>query len=227
MQHEITYWFDRTYKRRGLKYLRPMEAYSIFLTLLQAKKDETLLDVACGGGLLLKQSLQRGLQTCGIDISPVAIELAKSLVPEAILHVSNAEELPFADQTFDCITCLGSLERFINRNKALLEMKRVSKRNARFCIMVRNAHTFSWLFLRRLLGLQNKTANQDAKSLTEWKQLFEQADFVIDGVYPDHWPIQRLKKWLLLNRGVDYEKIRKPFISLNLSKEFIFILRQK
>ena len=34
----------------------------------------------------------------------------------------GAKQLPFADGAFDYVTCIGAIERFLDRDKALLEM---------------------------------------------------------------------------------------------------------
>ena len=52
-QAEIKQWFNGTYKRFGLNYLRPIEAYTLFLELMQPVSGNKILDVACGPGQLL------------------------------------------------------------------------------------------------------------------------------------------------------------------------------
>ena len=44
-QSEIATWFDKTYQKHGELYLRPKQAYYIFLHLLNAKKEEKLLSI--------------------------------------------------------------------------------------------------------------------------------------------------------------------------------------
>ena len=53
-QADVTRWFDETYRAKGLEYLRPLQAYPIYLQLLDARPGHKLLDVGCGPGLLLK-----------------------------------------------------------------------------------------------------------------------------------------------------------------------------
>jgi SAM-dependent methyltransferase len=84
----------------------------------------------------------------------------------------NAERLPFADGTFDCVTCIGSIERFLDRGAALREMQRVAKPDARFCFLVRNASTFVWRVWRQWLGRRQVQGHQDARTLAQWRELF-------------------------------------------------------
>jgi len=55
-QEQITQWFNNTYAKRGFWYLRPKQAYFIYLEILKAKPNQKLLDIACGLGRLLEAS---------------------------------------------------------------------------------------------------------------------------------------------------------------------------
>src|SRR5262245_32829418 len=123
-QTGIAAWFDATYRTKGLRYLRPLRAYPIFVQLLEARPGERLLDVACGPGLLLKAARERGVDASGIDLSREAVALAKQLLPGVDVQQGNAEQLPFADGTFDCVTCIGAIERFLDRSAALRARQR-------------------------------------------------------------------------------------------------------
>ena len=227
-QKEIADWFNRTYSLRGEMYLRPVKAYYIFLELLKVKSKESILDVACGLGRLLEAGRKYNLDLNGIDISEVAISKAKLKVPEAKVEVGNAEELTYADATFDYITCLGSLERMIDLPKVLAEMQRVSKPNAKFCFLVRNIDGLSWQFVKKGLGLVNKKGHQGAKSREEWESIFDQAGFQQLAIYPDQYPIK--KRELITTLGlkkIDYFKISKGIVPLKNAHEFIFILEKK
>ncbi|MCA8954712.1 MAG: class I SAM-dependent methyltransferase [Planctomycetes bacterium] len=229
-QTEVAAWFDRTYQTAGFKYLRPIEAYPIFLQLLDGKPGERLLDVACGLGLLLKAATLRDIQPTGIDISAAAIEIAQRFVPQADLRVGNVEQLPFADGAFDMLTCIGALERFLDRERALQEMHRVLTPTGRMCVMVRNAQGVGWKVWRKWLGQQNHTGHQDAKTLEQWRALLESQGFDVQGVYMDQWGRQKLRRLLRGFRPRDLtqpEPVARPLLSLRLAYEFILILRKR
>ncbi len=228
-QSGIVHWFDRTYATRGLRYLRPVEAYRIFLSLMDVRPGSRLLDVACGPGQLLMAADSFGARLSGIDISSVAIDLCRKRLPNADLHCGNAEQLPFADATFDHITCLGSLERFIDREKALREQFRVAAPDARFCYLVRNAESFKWRFFKEKLRLKNEEGHQDALTLYEWRSLFEKTGFEIIRELPDHWPAMKWRHYLRLGLGIPVNYSAAPASGNNLSRanEFIFLLRKK
>ena len=226
-QIEIKNWFDKTYKSRGFNYLRPVNAYDIFATLLNPDEHKSHLDVACGPGLLLKAFEKTKVKSYGLDISTEAIIKCREFCPEATVQEGNAENLPYKDKTFDSISCIGSLERMIDRNAVLQEQKRVLKDAGELCFMVRNAENFTWKYLWKPLGLYNKKGHQDALNLEEWRALFVKNGFEIIKIYPDHWPYYRLIKTFFPWKKMNTAKIRKFPLSLNLAYEFIFHLKKK
>lgn len=225
-QEEIKAWFDQVYRRKGFAYLRPRRAYDIFATLLEATPGKRHLDVACGLGLMLKTMSNRGVETHGVDISSEGVRQAKTYCPEATVAVANAESLPFEDHSFDYLTCLGSLERMLNREQVLQEQVRVAKPGARFCFMVRNSEHVIWRFILKPLGLQNKTGHQDALNLEEWTHLFRTCGLKPVRVERDHWPYFRLLEWIWPFRKVDTSRPRKLRYPLSWAYEFIFILEK-
>ena len=229
-QEDVAAWFDGTYAAKGFDYLRPLAAYPIFVQFLGAQPGESLLDVACGPGLLLKAALLRGVVPTGIDLSRAALDMAAAFVPEAEVHQGTAEELPFADGTFHHVTCVGAIERFLDRPRALAEMRRVARDDGRFCFMVRNSATVVWKFWRESLGRRNKQGHQDALGLHEWKELFHAAGFTVENVYIDQWFRQRLRRVMRGFRPRDLrqpEPVAKPFLPLRFANEFIFLLRKR
>lgn len=114
------------------------EYYARCLALAEPKRGERLLDVACGGGYLLMEAERAGLVAHGIDIAQAAIERARTFAPRATLTRGDAEALPYDDASFDVVTCLGSLEHFLDPSKALEEMRRVLAPDGRAVLVVPN-----------------------------------------------------------------------------------------
>ncbi len=227
-QQGVRAWFDGTYRDHGFAYLRPMAAYPIFLQLLDAQPGERLLDIGCGPGLLLKAALLRGVEPHGVDISEVAVGMARKYVPESTCQVANAEALPFTDDSFDLLTCIGAFERMLDRRLVLDEMQRVIRPGGRLCLMVRNATAPGWRIWRQLLGRQNHAGHQDAKGLREWREMFESVGLTIDAVHMDQWGRQKLRRWLRGGRHPDFsqpEPIARPWVSIHNAYEYIFLLR--
>jgi SAM-dependent methyltransferase len=227
-QAEVAAWFDATYRSKGLRYLRPARAYPIFVQLLGARPGERLLDVACGPGLLLAAARERGVVASGVDLSAEAIALAQHTMAGVDARVGNAEALPFPDATFDHVTCLGSLERFLDRGAALREMTRVAKPTARFCFLVRNASTPVWRLWREGLGRREVAGHQDACTLDQWRELFAANGLAVGDVLPDQWPRQRWRQLLPWRRPRSgrREPVARSWWPLRWCNELVFVLHR-
>lgn len=223
-QQAIVDWFDVVYERKGDRYLRPTRAYYVFLELLQAKPGQRLLDVACGLGRLLEAARTCGVTMNGIDISEVAVSKARLNVPEATIECGNAESLPYRDETFDLVTCIGSLERIVSAKSALSEMLRVGTPNARYCLLVRNSETFSWK-IRSSFSSAHYSGHAGADTLQGWSRLLEANGFLIRSVLPDQYPLHVRKQWKsLFLRPIDF---RHPLQApLDNANEFVFLLEK-
>ena len=183
---DVKSWYNQHYAAKGLQSMRPAAAYPVFLDLLGARAGNRLLDVSCGTGSLLAAARARAVDAVGVDLSDEAVKLAKRFAPSAEVAVGAGEALAFRDGSFDYVSCLGSLEHFLDMGKGLEEMKRVAKPAARFCIMVPNQDFIGW----KVLGHQG-TAQQDINEhllpLKAWRQLFERHGLVVLRVVPDRW----------------------------------------
>ena len=99
----------------------------------------SVLDVGCGRGYLLRQLAGRGLKLYGCDIvdkvdrGPAGGDQGGAngnAVPPPPFHYARAsvEELPFADRSFDVVTCCHTLEHIVDLDAAVAELKRVARR---------------------------------------------------------------------------------------------------
>jgi SAM-dependent methyltransferase len=158
--------------------------YEWILDRAGAPPGSRLLDVACGAGAFLSRAAARGFEVVGVDISPAAIELAKERLPGAELHVADAERLPFADSTFDLVSCLGSLEHFPSPDRGAAEIARVMRADGRAIVFVPNLFFLGhvWFGLRR--GTQPSEGGQDFsetfRSSEGWRALLESAGLVVE-----------------------------------------------
>jgi ubiquinone/menaquinone biosynthesis C-methylase UbiE len=225
-QQKIADWFNQTYTFRGNSYLRPKQAYYIFLKLLGASKGQKILDVACGLGRLLEVAAEKELSPVGIDISSVAIDRCKKKLPAIPTYVGNAEDLPFDDQAFDYVTCLGSLERMLDRDKVLQEIKRVLNNSGTICILVRNSNSWKWKFIKKPLGLVNKEGNQDAMSLEQWVALLESNGLKAINIYCDQWPIMKFKVILSLGLWKKFWNLQSSVFPIKFANEFVIMAKK-
>lgn len=226
-QQTVIEWFDSVYRRKGARYLRPARAYLVFLELLRAQPRHRILDVACGPGMLLEAASRYSTRLHGIDVSTVAVEQAKRRVACASLAIANAERLPFRDESFDLITCLGSLERVLDPDKAVEEMRRVGKPDARYCILVRNADTFSWKYFAALLRKPRREGHAGARAFASWRSLFEAHGLRAVDVWPDQYPLHLKARWSSLGlKRVDFARPLAGNGPLERANEFVFLLER-
>lgn len=155
-----------------------------------------VLDIACGTGEWLGLLQQYGAIINGIDLSSRAIGVCKKRYGNNNFYTGQAENLPFKTGTIDLITCLGSMEHFVDPEQALTEMRRVAKPDAKYVILVPNSE-----FLPARLGLYKGTnqakIKEDARTLEEWQKLFEDAGLRIQARYRDLHILDR--KWIMKN----------------------------
>lgn len=98
---------------------------------------ECALDVATGGGHVALALAERAGQVVASDLTPamlaVARDYARSQGHTDILYVTgDAESLPFADESFDIVTCRIAAHHFLHPRQFLSEVVRVLRVGGRF-----------------------------------------------------------------------------------------------
>lgn len=104
----------------------------------EIKSSHTILDVACGTGVLARAITRRGngKRISGLDLNPGMLAVASQKNPGIHWQQGNAEALPFEDETFDVVLSQFGLMLFASPKKALEEMKRVLKPDGSIIIAV-------------------------------------------------------------------------------------------
>ncbi len=93
-----------------------------------------VLELAVGTGRNLAH-YPAGVRLTGIELSPAMLEIARGrareLGREADLRLGDAQTLPFADQSFDTVTCTLSLCTIPDDRAAVAEARRVLRPGGR------------------------------------------------------------------------------------------------
>ena len=193
---KIKSFYDDIYYKGANVSNTPTRHHRMLAAKLKVNDTSHVLDVACGLGEFLTACHERGAQVTGVDLSEHAISLCKEALPEGSFHACNAELLPFDNDAFDLVTCLGSLEHFMDPISAIKEMVRVAKPDALFVLLVPNRD-----FLTRKIGLYSGTfqvdAKEDVRSLEEWNTIFESAGLKVH----KRWKDLHVLSWKWISTG--------------------------
>jgi len=102
--------------------------YNVLLSCLALKPSDTVIDVGCGTGYLLrKMSEQQEIVGYGIDIEPNMIDEAKQKCAEMDIQVSPSENTPFDNDTFDVMTACMAYHHFSDKTGFIKEAARIIK----------------------------------------------------------------------------------------------------
>jgi SAM-dependent methyltransferase len=104
------------------------DALFVLLRAVAELRPQRVLDAACGDGWVT--SMISAPEVIGIDLSPTAVEAARSRGLDA--RVADVQKLPFADGSFDVVLCNYALDHVRNRRKAIAELARVVRPGGRF-----------------------------------------------------------------------------------------------
>jgi methionine biosynthesis protein MetW len=89
---------------------------------------ETVLDFACGDGLLLSMLKEKGIQAAGCDVSGEAVKRCSEKGFKVDL-MKVGEKWPYADGAFDHVVMLDVLEHVYDPQTLLTEAKRVARKS--------------------------------------------------------------------------------------------------
>lgn len=225
--HDVARAYDAKYSSEGF---RNNESYYRWaLDTINPQPGETLLDVACGLGDLLHHATGRGLRCWGVDLSPVAVEQARLRAPTAEIAVGDAEHLKFDDESFDCVTLLGSLEHLLDPGKGLLEMRRVLRWGGRALILVPNAYYLPdivWQVWRSGYGPNHKQVVERFATAQEWRAFIESGGLSVRRIRRFNFQRPRGRgdwAWYRANPRRLLGLLAAPFIPFNLSHSFLYL----
>jgi demethylmenaquinone methyltransferase / 2-methoxy-6-polyprenyl-1,4-benzoquinol methylase len=98
------------------------------------------LDLCCGTGDIAFALAQRGAEVTGLDFSAQMLEVAaqrhlKSKISNLKFQQGDAQQLPYADSSFDIVTVGYGLRNLTSWERGLEEMRRVAKPGARLIVL--------------------------------------------------------------------------------------------
>lgn len=130
----VASWYDRVVENEG-SYQKTLILPNL-LRLVEAKKGEVILDLACGQGFFAREFAKLGAKVIGVDISPELIDIAKK-DKSVEYHVSPAHNLSFLQTGFvDKVLIVLSLQNIENVNEVIREASRVLKPKGKLFVVL-------------------------------------------------------------------------------------------
>lgn len=115
------------------------DAMQVLIKMSGVTKEDIVLDVACGPGMVACEFAKHSYQVTGIDITPAMIEQAVKRQQEQNLsnvswQIGTATPLLFADNSFSLVLTRYSYHHLLDPAEALAEMMRVCKPGGRVLV---------------------------------------------------------------------------------------------
>jgi ubiquinone/menaquinone biosynthesis C-methylase UbiE len=181
-QEEI---FDE-YSTKEATFIKWMESYiDRLLTNLKPRKKDVIMDIATGDGYIAIELAKRGHSVIAFDLSMgMLLKLKKTiekmkLTKNVIFVCGNAVSLPFKKGIADIITANAIMEHIPDEKRAISEIDRVSRKNARFMVTTPLAYKYLWpVFIpvnyihdKRIGHLRRYTFESFKKKFKNWKAI--------------------------------------------------------
>lgn len=171
-----------------------------------------VLDVACGAGQWLAFLAARGIPGLGCELSSEALARARARAPQAGLCLADGGRLPYADGRFRWLSCLGSLEHFLEPSAGAAELARVLAPRGRAAIMLPNAYYSGdiWRVIWRGYGPNHHQVIDRFATHHEWRDLLEDSGLKV-----------------LRSARYDKGKLLKRLFPFHLAYHFIYICARR
>src|SRR6185503_2621052 len=111
--------------------------YRSMLETLAARREEKVLDAACGTGRYTAALQAEGVDVIGLDFSPAMLAVAQRRLPGVPLIEADLNgPLPLVDNSFDAVVCGQALKHVQDLSRPFSEFSRVLRDDGRFVFSV-------------------------------------------------------------------------------------------
>lgn len=130
---------DTEQRTQDARNLASRRRFALQLLQPSVPSGSKILDAGCGPGEVSAALIDSGYDVWGVDIAEPMILHARRRCTSDQFRVGDIEDMPFPDNTFDAIVCLGVIEYLDADHDALKEIARVLKPGGRAIISTPNA----------------------------------------------------------------------------------------
>ncbi len=152
---EFAAWIERT------------EPYAFDVLAKYDWHGRKVLEVGCGQGTVLTHLARRKAGMVGVDMSRVSIARTCAGARELGLHVgvaqSDAESLPFPDESFDAVVSFGVLHHTPDTARAVREVRRVLKPGGAAIVMLYRTGNPKWWATRVIRMMSSSRVADDLR----------------------------------------------------------------
>ena len=200
--------------------IKDEEALRLVVDFAGAGPDDTVLDVACGPGLVVSAFARVVRHATGIDLTPAMLDRARALANERGLtnvtwQLGDVLPLPYPDGAFSIVTSRFAFHHFLDPRAVLAEMKRAGAPGGRVVVVDNvaspdpaKANTFN-----RMEKLRDPS-HVRALSLTELRSLFPAVGLPEPGetFYKLEGDVEGMLSRSFPNPG-DADQVRRMFVA--------------
>ena len=183
-------FFDAVASEKAYDVFEPASSARIVETILALSHIEPgsrVLDIGCGSGDFTALLQDRGMNCFGLDLSHGLLRQAQRRDARIAWLMGDAETLPFADGTFDCVVLSGLVHHLPDPAACARETFRVLRRGGRFVAFDPNRRNpFMWLYRDRSSPFYSPvgvTENERPVIAAEVAANFVRAGFRVDTDY--------------------------------------------
>ncbi|ANW95568.1 hypothetical protein AXE80_04435 [Wenyingzhuangia fucanilytica] len=157
------------------------DALEKLISITSASKNDEVLDIACGSGIVSCEFAKHTNHVTGIDMTQGMLDEAKKLQTKFNLknltwQIGDVENLPYDDNSFSIVVSRFGFHHFLNPLKVLSEMKRVCKPDG-VVIVVDVSLPDTKIKKYNEMEKNRDCSHVAALSLTEFSRLFEKIGF--------------------------------------------------
>lgn len=156
------------------------DALDELIVITSASKDDNVLEVACGSGIVSCEFAKHVNHVTGIDITEGMINEAKKLQAKYQLknidwEIGEVTSLCYPDSSFSIVVSRFGFHHFLNPQMVLMEMIRVCKSNG-IVMVVDVSLPDDKIDAYNVMEKNRDSSHVKALSVKEFKRLFEKSD---------------------------------------------------